>query len=80
MHMNITARKCYKTDKVKALRKGFIITDEKYLGKFEKDGCTAIVALLTEDNHLYVANAGTSVPSKRIQVHNCNRRFQGGIG
>jgi len=24
------------------------------------DGCTAIVALLTEDNHLYVANAGDS--------------------
>ena len=60
MHVNITARKSYKTDKKKAIRKGFIITDEKYLSKFEKDGCTALVALLTENNHLYVANAGTT--------------------
>jgi len=60
LHQNVVERKCYKTDKRKALHKGFILTDEKFLEKFVKDGCTAIVALLTSDNHLYVANAGDS--------------------
>lgn len=60
MVKHVTTRKCYATDKKKALRKGFIRADEKFLNKFEKDGCTAVVALLTGDNHLYVANAGAT--------------------
>ena len=58
MSKNITLRKCYKEDKKKAITKGFLRTDERYLSKMKSDGCTAIVALLTDDNKLYVGNAG----------------------
>jgi len=60
MHKNITERKCYKEDKKKALLKGFLRTDEKYLAKSNDDGCCAVVSLLTEENHIYVANLGDS--------------------
>jgi hypothetical protein len=59
MAKHIATRKCYASDKKKALYRGFIKTDEKWLAKFEKDGCTAVVVLLTEDNHIYVAHAGS---------------------
>jgi len=61
LHKNVLERKCYATDKKKALTKGFIKTDEKYLAKVKDDGSCAVVALLTKsDYHLYVANVGDS--------------------
>jgi protein phosphatase 2C family protein 2/3 len=47
-----------------ALQDGFLKADEvlkqhpEYAN--ESAGCTAVMALLSEDNHLYVANAGDS--------------------
>jgi protein phosphatase 2C family protein 2/3 len=58
VHTNMLQRKCYATDKKKALIKAFLITDHDYLLKTPEDGCTALAALLTADNTLYVANAG----------------------
>jgi len=60
LHKNITERKCYKVDKKSALIKGFLRTDQKYQGKGKNDGTCAVVALLTEDNRLWVANVGDS--------------------
>jgi len=60
MPKHIATQESFATDKIQALREGFIKTDEKYLGKYEEDGCTAVVAILTEDNQLYIAHAGDS--------------------
>jgi serine/threonine protein phosphatase PrpC len=57
---NITTNKSYSKNKQKAILKGFIETDAKYLEKFETDGSTALLVLLLEDNTMYVANAGSS--------------------
>ncbi|KAL9550642.1 hypothetical protein PS6_005444 [Mucor atramentarius] len=47
-----------------ALRKGFLKIDQDLRAdpeyEHEASGCTAIVALLTKDNNLYVSNAGDS--------------------
>lgn len=59
MHKNITERKCYKDDKKKAITKGFLRTDDRYLSKSKPDGCTACIALLTSSGTLYIGNAGT---------------------
>jgi serine/threonine protein phosphatase PrpC len=52
--------KAYATDKSAALTEAFIKCDKKYIERVEDDGCTALVVLLTTDNHLYVAHAGDS--------------------
>jgi serine/threonine protein phosphatase PrpC len=52
--------KAYATDKSAALTEAFIKCDKKYIERVEDDGCTALVVLLTADNHLYVAHAGDS--------------------
>jgi len=60
MIKHIATQENFATDKINALLQGFIKTDEKYLGKYEEDGCTVVVTILTEDNQLYVAHAGDS--------------------
>jgi len=57
MHKNAVKSKSFQTNKRKALRRAFTKTNESYMLKAKDDGCTALVALLTE-KHLYVANAG----------------------
>jgi protein phosphatase 2C family protein 2/3 len=52
--------KAYATNKSAALTEAFIKCDKKYIERVEDDGCTALVVLLTTDNHLYVAHAGDS--------------------
>jgi serine/threonine protein phosphatase PrpC len=52
--------KAYASDKSAALTEAFIKCDKKYIERVEDDGCTALVVLLTADNHLYVAHAGDS--------------------
>lgn len=59
MYLNICQNENYHKDKKKAIVEGFIQTDAKYLKKFEDDGSTALVAILTDQNDLWVAHAGS---------------------
>ncbi|KDR84393.1 hypothetical protein GALMADRAFT_237240 [Galerina marginata CBS 339.88] len=63
VHKRLTSEESYKEKNYKtALKKAFLGTDQDLLADKGRDasGCTAIAALLTNDNKIYVANAGDS--------------------
>ncbi|KDR84394.1 hypothetical protein GALMADRAFT_711221 [Galerina marginata CBS 339.88] len=63
VHKRLTSEESYREkDYEAALKKAFLGTDQDLLADKSRDtsGCTAIAALLTNDNKIYVANAGDS--------------------
>ena len=67
VHKRLVTEEAYKNDNYEeALKNAFLGTDEDILAeptqtsKSSESGCTAVAALLTYDNKIYVANAGDS--------------------
>ncbi|KDR84398.1 hypothetical protein GALMADRAFT_1340827 [Galerina marginata CBS 339.88] len=63
LRFSLTSEESYREkDYEAALKKAFLGTDQDLLADKSRDtsGCTAIAALLTNDNKIYVANAGDS--------------------
>jgi len=65
VHKRLVTEEDYKNDEYEAaLKKAFLGTDEDLLADpahtRDPSGCTAVAALLTHDNKIYVANAGDS--------------------
>jgi protein phosphatase 2C family protein 2/3 len=65
VHRRLVTEEAYKNDDYEvALKKAFLGTDEDLLANpahtRDPSGCTAVAALLTHDNKIYVANAGDS--------------------
>jgi protein phosphatase 2C family protein 2/3 len=65
VHKRLVTEETYKNDDYEeALKKAFLGTDEDILANpahtRDPSGCTAVAALLTHDNKIYVANAGDS--------------------
>jgi len=65
VHKRLVTEETYKNDDYEvALKKAFLGTDEDLLADpahaRDSSGCTAVAALLTHDNKIYVANAGDS--------------------
>lgn len=65
VHKRLVTEEAYKNDDYElALQKAFLGTDEDLLADpthtKDSSGCTAVAALLTHDNKIYVANAGDS--------------------
>ena len=68
VHQRLVKEEAYKNDDYEvALKNAFLRTDEDILAEptqssaeYPSGGCTAVAALLTHDNKIYVANAGDS--------------------
>ncbi|KAF8957289.1 phosphatase 2C-like domain-containing protein [Flammula alnicola] len=65
VHKRLVAEETYKAGEYEtALKKAFLGTDEDLLANpahtRDPSGCTAVAALITHDNKIYVANAGDS--------------------